>query len=292
MNKLFFSHQNSNLSTTNYSRTLSIPTMLPYSMGMDIQSGLAPNNSNEVRGRTLSSNGNISRNVSISFTKSSVVYHERMTTNNANNDNNPVDASSKLSYETEQEKAFCVSKVADQQDTMRTMGNNNEASTAHGTHEKSIINIQLLYDPQASTKLDLWSSSFHPISFHGLIEHFALDLKNIKDSLNFMVKYISNKQVNNSKANELNDFDGMGNAIWNFISLVYKAKWDTLITDNKSTTLRMKISSKFTLRVVSNTNKNNKEITKPVPISIEKAPPPPPLPAKSKNEVNSISKYF
>jgi len=39
-----------------------------------------------------------------------------------------------------------------------------------------------------------------------------------------MAKYISNKQVNSGKANELNDFDGMGNAIWNFISLVYEAK--------------------------------------------------------------------
>jgi len=39
-------------------------------------------------------------------------------------------------------------------------------------------------------------------------------------------------------------------------------------------------------------NKNNKEITKLVPISIKKAPPPPLLSAKSKNDVNSISKYF
>ena len=100
-NKLFFSRQNPNLSTTNYSQTLSIPTMLPYGMGMDIQSGLAPNNFNKVRGRTLSSNGNISRDVSISSTKSSVVYHERMTTNNVNNDNDPVNASPELSYETE-----------------------------------------------------------------------------------------------------------------------------------------------------------------------------------------------
>ena len=100
-NKLFFSHQNPNLSTTNYSQTLSIPTMLPYGMGMDIQSGLAPNNFNKVRGRTLSFNGNISRDVSISSTKSSVVYHERMTTNNVNNDNDPVNASPELSYETE-----------------------------------------------------------------------------------------------------------------------------------------------------------------------------------------------
>ena len=125
-----------------------------------------------------------------------------------------------------------------------------------------------------------------------MIEHFALDSKNIKDSLNFITKYISNKQINSGKANELNDFDGMGNAIWNFISSVYKAKWDSLFTDNKSTTLRSKISSKFTPRVTPNMNKNNKEVTKPVLISIEKAPPPPSLPAKSKNEANTISKYF
>jgi len=39
-----------------------------------------------------------------------------------------------------------------------------------------------------------------------------------------MVKYITNKQVSSSKVNNLNDFDGMGDTIWNFISSVYKAK--------------------------------------------------------------------
>ena len=154
-NKLFFSHQNPNLSTINYSQTLSLPTMLPYSMGIDIQSGPAPNNFDEVRGRTLSSNKSISRDVSMSSTKSLVVYHKRMTTNNANNNNNPVDASPELSYETEQKKALCVSNAADQQDTMRTTGNNNKTSTIYGTHEESIINIQLPYNPQAPTKPDL-----------------------------------------------------------------------------------------------------------------------------------------
>jgi len=93
------------------------------------------------------------------------------------------------------------------------MGDNNEASTTHGTHEESVIKIQLPYNPQAPTDPDLWSSSFYSISLHGLIEHFTSDLKNIKDSLNFITKYISNKQVNSGKVNELIDFDGIGNAI-------------------------------------------------------------------------------
>jgi len=84
----------------------------------------------------------------------------------------------------------------------------------------------------------------------------------------------------------------MGNTIWNFISSVYKAKWDSLNTDRKTNTLRAKIFSKFTLRTVPSNNGNKKKIAKPVPVTINKVPPPPPLLAKTKKEVNVISKYF
>jgi len=261
-------------------------------MGMDFPTGPTPDNYNEVRGRTLFTNKSISRDTSISLTKLSVIYHERMTLNNSKDDDDIMDASSKLFYETDQEKAFCISKVADQQDYMRTKGGNIKATVAYGTHNESVINIQLPYDPQALTKPDLWSGSFHLISLHGLIEHFASNLKNIKDSLNFMARYITNKQVNNVTANNLKDFEGMNDAIWKFILLVYKVKWDSLYTDNKSTTLRVKISFKFTLRVVPNPSKNNKEIAKLILITIEKVPSPPPLLAKPKKEINVISKYF
>ena len=120
--------------------------------------------------------------------------------------------------------------MADLQYPMRTMNGNNEASPTHAHHENSVINIQLPYDPHVPMEPDFWSGSFHPISLHGSIEHFASDLKSIKDSLNFMSKYIANKQVNGKEVNDFKDFDGMGDAIWNFISLVYKAKWDTLHT--------------------------------------------------------------
>jgi len=61
-----------------------------------------------------------------------------------------------------------------------------------------------------------------------------------------LAKYIQNKQVNGGKVNDLNDFNSMGDAIWNFISAVYAAKWDVLFTDQKTNMLRAKISSKFT----------------------------------------------
>jgi len=133
-----------------------------------------------------------------------------------------------LSYETAQEKGIRVSMVTNQQTNqqapMRPPGGINEATPTHRQHEENVINVQIPYDINAPTEPDLWSRSFHPISLHGSMEHFALDAKNIKVSLNFLAKYIQNKQVNSNTANDLNDFDGMGDAIWNFISSVYGAK--------------------------------------------------------------------
>jgi len=111
-------------------------------------------------------------------------------------------------------------------------------------------------------------------------------------SLNFLAKYIKNKQVNGNMVNNLTDFDGMGDAIWSFISSVYEAKWDALHTDNKANTLRAKVTSKFTPRTSPQNNGNKKDIVKSVPVTINRVPPPPPLPAKTKKEVNIISKYF
>jgi len=53
------------------------------------------------------------------------------------------------------------------------------------------------------------------------MEYLASDTKNIKNSLNFMAKYIANKQVNPVKSNELEDFNGIGEVVWNFISFIY-----------------------------------------------------------------------
>ena len=85
----------------------------------------------------------------------------------------------------------------------------------------------------------------------------------------------------------------MGDAIWNFISSVYEAKWDSLYTDHSTSMLRSKISSKFTLRIPPAKGNGNKEIPKSNPVTINKAPLPlPPLSTKPKKEVNTIPRYF
>ena len=153
----------------------------------------------------------------------------------------------------------------------------------------TVINIQLLYNPSAPMEPKLWNGSFHPISLHDLMEHLVSDSKNIKDSLNFIAKYISNKQVDSSESNNLEDFHSMGEAVWNFISSVYQTNQDSLYANKQSNSLRKKIAAKFTLKIQPATNKN-KIINKLTPANIERIPPP--IPAKSQKEVNQISKYF
>ena len=50
--------------------------------------------------------------------------------------------------------------------------------------------------------------------------------------------------------------------------------------------------SKFTSWISPTYSYSTKDVSKSTPVTINKAPPPPPLPAKSKKEINVISKYF
>ena len=186
-------------------------------------------------GRTVSLQPQLSRASSMPSTKSLVAYYERMECNNSLNKDIKMDNDSpRLSYETYQEQAICVSKVADPSNntlnkyilikcpTLSPPHGQTMHTALDSPHvEDMVININLLYDPNAPMEPKLWNRNFHPISLHSLMEHLASDSKNIKDSLNFIAKYISNKQVDSSKSNDLEDFYGIGKAIWNFISSVY-----------------------------------------------------------------------
>ena len=197
-------------------------------VGMDIQSGVSPTINSEERGQNPLPSANSSRESSLAFSGRATSYHERMDMDIVPKTEESNIKNRELSYETEQERAIRVSMAANQQTNqqapMRPLGGNNEANSTHVQHEDNIINIQIPYDLHAPMEPELWSGLFHPISLHRSIEHFASDSKNIKVTLNFLAKYILNKQVNCNTANYLGDFDGMGDAIWNFISAVYGAK--------------------------------------------------------------------
>ena len=179
---------------------------------MDIQAGQGPVSDSIIRGRNPSPFINLSRESSLVSLGCSTPYHDRM---NTDMDSPPSreESNLELSYKTEQEKAQWVDMAANQQETTRPLPVCNEVPPTHALHEEEVINIQLPYDLQAPTEPKLWSGSFHPISLYSSIEHFVSDSKNIKVSLNFLAKYIKNKQVNGNMINNLADFNNMGDAI-------------------------------------------------------------------------------
>ena len=133
VNKFLFP-STANSSTTNNlpDFNFSLPTMFPENhMGMDLPTGFVLVNSFEVRGRTLSTEKNHSRDSLMSSTVSSVTYHERQTINNGMDINvEPTIKSPALSYEMNQENAICLNKATENLDNTRPLYGNNEASSS------------------------------------------------------------------------------------------------------------------------------------------------------------------
>ena len=222
-NKFFSSSLNIHSQQTSY-----LPTVLSsINTGMDIPTGNISDNYDKVRGKTSLPKIQFYRESSIFSTKSSIAYYEKIKLNNTMNENVDMDNnSSTLSYETSLEKTIRVSMVANPNNNMinkciiieHPISNSPCAPVKYPNSVSSysndtVINIQLPYNPNAPMEPDLWNSNFHPISLHDSIKYLALDLKNIKDSLNFMAKYITNKQVDLAKSNDLENFNSIGKAI-------------------------------------------------------------------------------
>ena len=107
----------STTSNTIPTQTFELPTV-SYSnnTGMNIFAKSSSDNYDKVRGRSLLTKGNIFRNSSMFSMKLSIAYYEKMELNNAMVMNNKMDnISPALFYETDQEKALQVNKMAKQQ---------------------------------------------------------------------------------------------------------------------------------------------------------------------------------
>ena len=121
------------------------------------------------------------------------------------------------------------------------------------------------------------------------MEHLVSDIKNIKDFLHRMGKFIKDKTIINNNPNNVKNLDGISKAVWEFLSAVYNLHWDSLYIDDSKTLFRSKVKSKFNPQVPKTPiNNKGKKLIKPTYIS----PLPPPIPAKIPKEVNKIFKYF
>ena len=76
-------------------------------------------------------------------------------------------------------------------------------------NNENIINIQLNYNINQTTDLELWNGKFRVVSLYGSIEYLASNIKNIKESLHRTQKYILGKSINDDKANDVKDLESV-----------------------------------------------------------------------------------
>ena len=70
------------------------------------------------------------------------------------------------------------------------------------------------YDINQATDLELWDGKFRVVSLYGSMEYIASDVKNIKESLYRMQKYILDKAIDGDKANNVKDLEGIRKGAW------------------------------------------------------------------------------
>jgi len=157
-------------------------------------------------------------------------------------DNPP--GSVKLEYKT-QSQNYQVSKAANSLSNTKQQCALTVDPTLNILHCESIFNIHLNYNPDTALDPDSWDGNFYTVLLHSSMEHLASNALNNKESLTRMQKFIASKSINSNKANNLKNLNGMGKAIWEFISMVYNSYWDSLYVDDNNTTFRSKVKSKF-----------------------------------------------
>ena len=203
----------------------------------------------------------------------------------------PVTSSSsvQLEYVTSSSQNGQVNKTANITNISCHQHVSNKVLALNQPARSNVVNIQLNYDINQALKPESWDGEFHAISLHSSMEYLASDVKNIKNSLSRMCKYILGKTINDNKANNIKDLENIGKVAWKFISTIYEAHWNSLFVDNSKTSCRNKVKSKFNPQVIKTpVNNKEKEIVKPTFVS----PLSPPILAKLPKEVNKISKYF
>jgi len=185
---------------------------------------------------------------SISSSECSEEYHVHIKRiSDRMDENEPVGSidSIKLDYMSQGGQKDQVSMATDTTSNTMHQCVSNMDWASEPTPDNNMFNINLNYDIDQALDLEEWDGKFHVTSLHGVMKHIALDVKNIKDSLRRMGKYIRDKVIDNNP-NNCKDLEGVGKALWKFLSSIYESHWNSLYADSSNNTFRSKVSSKFT----------------------------------------------
>ena len=97
----------------------------------------------------------------------------------------------------------------------------NEDLASNQLSSNNMFNIQLNYDIDQALDPESWNGEFYAVSLHRSIEHLVSDIKNIKDFLCRMGKYIQGKSIIKENLNSVKDLEGIGKVVWDFLSAIY-----------------------------------------------------------------------
>ena len=161
-------------------------------------------------------------------------------------ENEPVSSigSIKIDYMSQGKQNVQVSKVTDTtNDIVQCVPSKDLA--LNSISGNNMFNINLSYDIDQALDLEEWDGDFCTTLLYGAMKYLVSDVKNIKDFLWRMGKYIRGKSIN-SNPNNIKDLEGISKAVWEFLSSIYNSYWNSLYIDDTNITFRNKISSKFT----------------------------------------------
>ena len=120
-----------------------------------------------------------------------------------------------LKYVTSKSQDKPVSKVADTNNDSRQqyVANKDLALNINSLSENNMVNVQLNYNINQALDLESCDGNFQAISLYGSMKHLVSDIKNAKDSLTRMCKYILGKFIDGDKANSIKDLESFSKTV-------------------------------------------------------------------------------
>jgi len=118
-----------------------------------------------------------------------------------------------VEYTSQERRNGRVSKMANNTNNMHHQHVSNKDPVSSLLSGNNVFNIQLSYDIDQALDPESWNGNFRAIFLHRFMEHLVSNVKNIKDSLHRMGRYIKGKSIIDSNANDIKDLDGIGKVV-------------------------------------------------------------------------------
>jgi len=135
-----------------------------------------------------------------------------------------------------------------------------------------------------------WDSETYSISIFGSMEFLEINAKNMYTLLLHIENYIRLRKIKLGLINDIFQLKYFGEAIWNFISSIYKSSWDTINADINNNSFRNRVTNKFTPRVSKTKSLSNSSSSTNKKAEVFRLSPP--IPICPSKEVLEKSKFF